>query len=330
MYVGRERVRDHGWLVARRRHGMNLIEKRRPAVGRLTSHLDVSDDRLAARRHVELQKGAIRIVPLGCRSRDAGNEKPMVAIELLDEPRDFLRAAGRRGRAEAADHRAPDEAARQGQRWRAAEIHRLNVVQRDEVVAQRDASGCRQRVDLDVLKSPEPVDVRDGLSHLGHRQRIADPCFDQRADRGIVYRAIFGDHFHLDDPLADERGRRRLGAQGRRDRQDKQGTKDKARASESLQPPVSVKREPAAPGWGPRRNEEVGPRSREKADNGQGGKHHNAARRHHRRCCTRKSIEKVRSPFCVRTQPSRSFWSYSSTRIWVALGVVPSGRANVT
>jgi hypothetical protein len=43
---------------------------------------------------------------------------------------------------------------------------------------------------------------------------------------------------------------------------------------------------------------------------------------------SRKSIANVRSPFCVRTQPSVSLWSYSRTRIW-SRDAVPSARAKV-
>ena len=138
----------------------------------------------------------------------------MIPIELLEGPCDVGGTADRRRRPEPVGHGPAQQALVEAERLRGTggsavgaddrpEVHLLNAVQRNEVVAKTHAAGHVGRVDPDVLESAEVEQVRDRCADSRHRQRFADLSLNQGGGGRILDRAAFGQHADFDDGFPD-------------------------------------------------------------------------------------------------------------------------------
>jgi hypothetical protein len=121
----------------------------------------------------------------------------MVGVELLEDA-DDLDGAPHSGRSpEPFRHHPPQQAF--GETELTLEVHAFDVVQRDEVVAQVDATGRLQRFDLNVLEAAEAVQVGDRLADFGERERFPLRGLDQRGERGLLRRAALDQYLNACD-----------------------------------------------------------------------------------------------------------------------------------
>ena len=94
---------------------------------------------------------------------DSRLEVSVIRVQLLEGVH-YVRCLSDGGRgAKAIGNGLPKQSAREAQR--AFELHTLDVVYRNQVVAGY-ATGCLERIDLDVLEASETVEVRDRFAYL--------------------------------------------------------------------------------------------------------------------------------------------------------------------
>ena len=139
----------------------------------------------------------------------------------LEHRHHLVAAARQRHRAEALGQLRSQRRLVEGERSDEADMG--DAVERHQPVAQSYAVAIGLTVDADVGEAAERDQVVDGLAHVGHQQRLADPRLDQREQRRFGHRRAVGDQPDVGEAPSEQRFEVGGGGRGGRDGQRQRG-----------------------------------------------------------------------------------------------------------
>ena len=84
------------------------------------------------------------------------------------------------------------------------ELDALDELERPQLIQQRHTAGAWVGVDRNVAVATEAEEMRQALTDLAHRERLAGGRFHQLANGGVVNRDPICGELDLDHTLADE------------------------------------------------------------------------------------------------------------------------------